>query len=264
MKFLAGGKIVIRMPWPWLCCYGVWITFHCVIGFQAAQVQKNMQHLYFILVLEMKFPITRIFSTPAITLNDFVPLPGELGFTRSGGNKQEHAGAHVSNVWWCPAPDLHINAKRLIPTLHELPCLQKPTQERLGAMSRVLNLSDPTRVLPSPSFFWVHFSLCGVCLKGPYCGSSQGFYHIRDLYLNKTLRSPGHWILKQCLKSPDGSIPQVLLQINIARSSKGLSVHFHIFKKNLFYLFWIVLITFFVFTLKDDVTPSMGYLQYTC
>lgn len=74
-----------------------------------------------------------------ITLNDFLPLPGEPGFTRSGGNKQEHAGAYVPDVRRCPAPDLHINAKRLVPALHELPRLQKPPQERLGAMSRILN-----------------------------------------------------------------------------------------------------------------------------
>lgn len=213
----------------------------------------------------MKFPITGIFITPATTLNDFVLLTGEPGFTRSGGNKQEHAGAHVSHVRWCPAPDLHLNAKRLVPTLHELPCLQKPPQERLGAMSRILNLCDPTRFLPSPSSFWVPFSSRGVCLKGPSRGSSQGFYHIRDLDLNKTLRAPGDWILKQCLKSPEGSTPQVLLQINMARCSKGLSARFHIFKERyLFYLgFWIVFPSIFVFTLKDDVMPSVGYLQFT-
>lgn len=112
--------------------------------------------------------------TVYITLYDFVPLPGEPGFTCSGGNKQEHAGAHISHLRRCPAPDLHINAKRLVPTLHELPRLQKPPQERLGAMSRILNLCDPTRILhsppsppspPSSSFMGSFCSLCGVCFK---------------------------------------------------------------------------------------------------
>lgn len=204
------------------------------------------------------FPIIVI---PSITLNDFVS--GELGFPRSGGNKQEHAGAHASHVWWCPAPDLHVNAKRLVPTLHELPCLQKPPQERLGAMPRILKSlwSHSNSPFPHLHFGFLFFSLCGVCLKGPYSGSSQGFSTLEICTWTRHSGLQVTGILNQCLKSPEGSIPQVLLQINIARSSKGLSAHFHISKTKLF--IWIVFITFF-FYFEVDVMPSPGlFTVYT-
>lgn len=60
--------------------------------------------------------------------------PGEPWFPGAWDHQQEHAGAHPAHLRWRPAADLHTNAKRLIPSLHELPGLQKPVQHSVGAV----------------------------------------------------------------------------------------------------------------------------------
>lgn len=63
-------------------------------------------------------------------------------------------------------------------------------------------------------------------------GPSQGSQRYRDLHLTEDT---------QVSKSPEGSTSQVLLQINIAKHSKGIRIHFiSVFlsfdRNNLFYL----------------------------
>lgn len=85
-------------------------------------------------------------------------------------------------------------------------------------------------------------------------GPPRDFYHTRDLYLNKTLRSAGDWIIKQCLKSPEGSIPQVLQQNQHSEKLQRIISAFSYFNS----IYFICLNNiFFVFALKDDVMPNI-------
>lgn len=50
--------------------------------------------------------------------------PGEPGLESAGDRQQEHGGADPSHVRRGPAADLHVDAPRLVPALHQLCDLQ--------------------------------------------------------------------------------------------------------------------------------------------
>lgn len=62
---------------------------------------------------------------PAELLTVHSPLPaGEPGLQSARDRQQEHGGAHTTHVRRGPAPDLHADAPRLVPALHQLCDLQ--------------------------------------------------------------------------------------------------------------------------------------------
>ena len=54
---------------------------------------------------------------------------GESGLTCSRSDQPQYAGAHFSHVRGCAAPDLHADAERLVPALHELLSVHRSTAE---------------------------------------------------------------------------------------------------------------------------------------
>lgn len=61
--------------------------------------------------------------------------PGQSGFSRSRGDKPQHAGADLAHIRRRSAADLHADAERLVPPLHKLDCIHGSAQEPGGASS---------------------------------------------------------------------------------------------------------------------------------
>lgn len=74
--------------------------------------------------------------------------------------------------------------------------------------------------MPPPYLLFVTFPCVEYVLKDLSVGPPRDFTAIAICTWKKTLRSPGHWIKKKkSLKFPEGSTPQVLLQISIAKDA---------------------------------------------
>lgn len=59
--------------------------------------------------------------------------PGQFGFARPRGDQPQHAGADLAHVRGGSAADLHADAERLVPALHELRRVHGSAQEPRGA-----------------------------------------------------------------------------------------------------------------------------------
>ena len=59
--------------------------------------------------------------------------PGQFGFTRPRGDQPQHAGADLAHVRGGSAADLHADAERLVPALHELLGIHGSAQEPRGS-----------------------------------------------------------------------------------------------------------------------------------
>lgn len=84
----------------------------------------------------------------------FSPPSGEFGLARSRCDKPQHAGADLAHVWWCSAADLHADAERLIPPLHELNGVHRPGEEPGGASPGAIDSPPP----PHLAFKMAHAS----------------------------------------------------------------------------------------------------------
>lgn len=70
--------------------------------------------------------------------------PGEFGLARPRRDQPQHAGADVAHVRRRPAADLHADAERLVPALHQLNRVHGSGEEPGGAASEAIDATANT------------------------------------------------------------------------------------------------------------------------